>query len=206
MPGDVRYTSLNLISKYGIIRNFTYERWNYRVKLRSNLSLNVLTLGYVGAKATNDVTPKPANSNSRLQVGFAWIEFIVRRGRRWFLLGLWLGLWLGFHPIRSGVGWGSDLPLSPSVTLSLVHLMEQYHGKADAKQLEICQHDYIFTNYSLTLRWTVAETIKPRTETPFGVCISKTCQYSLRAEKRDIHFFRDRRNCNLKRTEDVFVF
>ena len=32
--------------------------------------------------------------------------------------------------------------------------------------------------------------------------ISGTCPYSLRAEKRDIHFFmiRDRRNCNLKRT------
>ena len=34
--------------------------------------------------------------------------------------------------------------------------------------------------------------------------ISKTCQYSLRAEKGDIHFFRDRRNCNLKRTEEFF--
>ena len=34
--------------------------------------------------------------------------------------------------------------------------------------------------------------------------IGKTCQYSLRTEKRDIHFFRDRKNCNLKRTEDSF--
>ena len=36
--------------------------------------------------------------------------------------------------------------------------------------------------------------------------ISKTCQYSLRAEKRDVHFFRDRRNYNLKRTEEFFMF
>ena len=36
--------------------------------------------------------------------------------------------------------------------------------------------------------------------------ISKTCQYSLRAGKRDIHFFRDRRNCNLKRKEEFFMF
>ena len=36
--------------------------------------------------------------------------------------------------------------------------------------------------------------------------ISDTCPYSLRAEKRDTHFFRDRRNCDLKRTEEIFMF
>ena len=39
--------------------------------------------------------------------------------------------------------------------------------------------------------------------------ISKTWPYSLRsltAEERDIHFFRDKRNCNLKRTEEFFMF
>ena len=32
--------------------------------------------------------------------------------------------------------------------------------------------------------------------------ISKACPYSLTVDKRDIHSFRDRRNRNLKRTED----
>ena len=36
--------------------------------------------------------------------------------------------------------------------------------------------------------------------------ISKTCQYSLRAEKRDIHFFRDRRNCSLtEKNRGIFM-
>ena len=36
--------------------------------------------------------------------------------------------------------------------------------------------------------------------------ISNTYPYSLRAEKRDTHFFRDRRNCYLKTTEAFFTF
>ena len=35
--------------------------------------------------------------------------------------------------------------------------------------------------------------------------ISETCLYSLRTEERDIHFFGDRRNYNLKRTEEFFM-
>ena len=37
-------------------------------------------------------------------------------------------------------------------------------------------------------------------------CISDACPDSLRAEKRDIHFFRDGRNRNLNRTEEFFTF